>query len=509
MPNNVKTYDESDDPEDHLKIFQGTAKVERWAIPTWCHMFNSTFNGSARVWFDDVPLEYVDTYDDLKKAFLANFPQQKKCIKDPVEIHHIKQREEESTKDFMQRFKAERDEDGAKGPMIIEIEIGGHFIHRIYVDGVLASEIRYEHYFNRLHPKVKNEMVPATAPHIGFSEEIIWPMGQILMPIKIGDAEHFTYTRMNIMVVRSPSPYNGIIGRPRVRKIQAVPSTAHGMLKFLASGGILTLQSSRIIPLECTMVSGPEAPHFDVNWAAKKRIKVDNIVCRFGLPGEIISDNGKQFMDNPFKDWCEKLCIRQHFAFVKHPQANVLVERANKSLEEGIKARLDERSKDWIKEISHVLWAHRTMIKSSNGYTPFLLTYKMKAIIQEEIDMPTLRTTKIDMVQNDEALKINLDLLEERREQAAIRDARSKEKMEKYYNSKVRNTSFKPGDLVYRNNDASHAKDSGKLSPKWEGPYEVTKAPSNGAYKLRDRNGNLLPRTWNVCNLKTCYVHEM
>nr|GEZ58192.1 reverse transcriptase domain-containing protein [Tanacetum cinerariifolium] len=48
--------------------------------------------------------------------------------------------------------------------------------------------------------------------------------------------------------------------------------------------------------------------------------------------GEIISDNGKQFRDNPFKDWCEKLCICQCFAFVKHPQASGLIERANKSL---------------------------------------------------------------------------------------------------------------------------------------------------------------------------------
>ncbi|GJR24969.1 reverse transcriptase domain-containing protein [Tanacetum coccineum] len=69
-----------------------------------------------------------------------------------------------------------------------------------------------------------------------------------------------------------------------------------------------------------------------------KKFLWDNIVCRFGLPGEIISDNGKQLRDNPFNDWCEKLCIRQHFASVKHPQANSLVERAIKSLGEGIKA---------------------------------------------------------------------------------------------------------------------------------------------------------------------------
>ncbi|GJU70866.1 reverse transcriptase domain-containing protein [Tanacetum coccineum] len=68
-------------------------------------------------------------------------------------------------------------------------------------------------------------------------------------------------------------------------------------------------------------------------------------LCRQGIP-EIISENGKQFRDNPFKDRCEKLCIRQCFASVKHQQANDLVERANRSLGEGVKARLDERSKD-------------------------------------------------------------------------------------------------------------------------------------------------------------------
>ncbi|GKG18823.1 hypothetical protein Tco_0375922, partial [Tanacetum coccineum] len=72
----------------------------------------------------------------------------------------------------------------------------------------------------------------------------------------------------------SPSPYNEIIGRPRVRKIQAVPSTAHGMLKFPVPGGILTLRSSKIIPLECTMVSGPEAQPSASTRVAEEKIKV-------------------------------------------------------------------------------------------------------------------------------------------------------------------------------------------------------------------------------------------
>nr|GFB63942.1 reverse transcriptase domain-containing protein [Tanacetum cinerariifolium] len=164
-----------------------------------------------------------------------------------------------------------------------------------------------------------------------------------------------------------------------------------------------------------------------------------------------------QFADNPFKDWCDKLKITQRFASVKHPQSNGLVERANRSLGEGIKVRLGEWNKNWVQELPHVLWAHRTMIKSSHGDTPFSLTYGTEVVIPVEIEMPTYRTTAVDVVNNDEELRLNLNLLEERRELAAVSEAKSKSKMMKYYNFRVRGVAFKPGDFVYRSNDASHA----------------------------------------------------
>nr|GEW43494.1 hypothetical protein [Tanacetum cinerariifolium] len=95
------------DHEDHVKVFQAAAQVERWAMPTWCHMFNSTLIGVARVWFDELPSESIDGYKDLRAAFLAYFMQQNKYVKDPVEIHNIKQRDGETIKDFMKRFKIE------------------------------------------------------------------------------------------------------------------------------------------------------------------------------------------------------------------------------------------------------------------------------------------------------------------------------------------------------------------------------------------------------------------
>ncbi|GJW54661.1 hypothetical protein Tco_0098746 [Tanacetum coccineum] len=106
------------------------------------------------------------------------------------------------------------------------------------------------------------------------------------------------------------------------------------------------------------------------------------------------------------------------------------------------------------------------MINSSHGDTPFSLTYDTEAVILAEIGMPTYRTVTVDTIHNDEELRLNLDLLEEKRERAAICEAKSKMKMAKYYNDRVRGVAFRPKDFVYRSNDVSHAATGGKLRPK-------------------------------------------
>ncbi|GJZ53950.1 reverse transcriptase domain-containing protein [Tanacetum coccineum] len=110
------------------------------AMPTWCHMFNSTLTGNAIVWFDDLPKETIDSYDDLKKAILENYLEQKKCIKDPVKIHNIRQRDGESTEEFVRRYKLEcRDVKGAPECMKIS-----RFMH-----GITNPEL-----IKRLHDKI-------------------------------------------------------------------------------------------------------------------------------------------------------------------------------------------------------------------------------------------------------------------------------------------------------------------------------------------------------------------
>ncbi|GKB93187.1 reverse transcriptase domain-containing protein [Tanacetum coccineum] len=380
-------------------------------MPTWCHMFNSTLIRSARVWFDDLPPESVDSYDDQKEAFLANFRQQKKCIKDPVEIHHIKQREGESTEDFVRRFKVEsRDVKGAPEIMRISGFMHGitnpELIKRLHIKisksvdemmrittSFLRGEVaagnqerkkslppwkqqeaghkqnfkkggfksqqrseRRQDRFTLLSKSLKEILAlekgkfktppPMTTPvekrnnnkfcefhgEVGHNtdecmhlkrqiEELLkngklshvikelkqnsgkdqpkankigetsskdkalailmvqpcrnWgPLGQLSLPVKIGDEEHSTSNWMNFVIVRSSSPYNGIIGRLGVRKIQAVPSTAHEMLKFPVVGGILTIKSSKIIPIECAAISEPEGQPPVAHQATEERIKV-------------------------------------------------------------------------------------------------------------------------------------------------------------------------------------------------------------------------------------------
>nr|GEX36808.1 reverse transcriptase domain-containing protein [Tanacetum cinerariifolium] len=300
MPNNVKTYDGTGDLEDHVKNFQAVVQVERWAMPTWCHMFNSILIGTARVWFDELPPESIGGYTDLKAAFLTYFMQQKKYVKDPVEIHNIKQKDGETIEEFMERFKIETGRikgapecmrisgfmhgrvtrqkvtqsfthvkkitfspltayKGTWGPHVIKAEISGHAVHRIYVDEGSSMEALYEHCFNRLRPKNRSQMVPATTSQTGFSGETIWPFGQLRLLVTIGDAEHYTKAWMNFMIVRSPSPYNRIIGRLEIREIQAVPSTAHEMLRFPVKGEIVTIRSTISTPTECnTIVATPK-----------------------------------------------------------------------------------------------------------------------------------------------------------------------------------------------------------------------------------------------------------
>nr|GFA64776.1 hypothetical protein [Tanacetum cinerariifolium] len=125
---------------------------------------------------------------------------------------------------------------GTGGPLVLEAKISGH---AIYMDGGSSMEVLYEHCFNWLQPEIKSQMVPTITSLTGFSGETIWPLGQLRILVTIWDAEHYTRAWMNFVIVRSPSPYNGIIGRPGIREIQAI--TIGGTISIKARTELCTL----------------------------------------------------------------------------------------------------------------------------------------------------------------------------------------------------------------------------------------------------------------------------
>ena len=118
---------------------------------------------------------------------------------------------------------------------------------------------------------------------------------------------------------------------------------------------------------------------------------LESIICRFGVPHEIVSDNGMQFNSNEFHDFCDDLGIKKSFSSVNHPQTNGQVEVVNKIIKFNLKTKLEERKGLWAEELPKVLWAYRMTSQASAGETPFSLAYGVEAMIPVEIGVPSLR----------------------------------------------------------------------------------------------------------------------
>jgi transposase InsO family protein len=89
-----------------------------------------------------------------------------------------------------------------------------------------------------------------------------------------------------------------------------------------------------------------------------------SIVCRFGVPSRIITDNGTQFTSRVFQEYCEGIGTRLCFASAAHLRSNGQVESANAEILKGLKTRtydcLKKHGTNWVSELPSVLWGNRT-----------------------------------------------------------------------------------------------------------------------------------------------------
>lgn len=138
-----------------------------------------------------------------------------------------------------------------------------------------------------------------------------------------------------------------------------------------------------------------------------------NVICRFGIPYAIVTDNGRQFDNSKFRAMCSQLEIKNFFLSLAHPQANSQVESIKKIIKKNIKSKLDAHKGAWVEELLKVLWAYRTTARTSTGETPFSLVFGVEAIIPVEIGIPSFRVDQFQLDNNKTQLRMHLDLLEE------------------------------------------------------------------------------------------------
>ena len=115
----------------------------------------------------------------------------------------------------------------------------------------------------------------------------------------------------------------------------------------------------------------------------------NNIICRFGVPKILITDNVKNLNNDMVDELCEQFKIRHQNSAIYRSQMNGAVKAANKNLKMII-YKMIEAQRDWHEKLPYALMAYRTTITTSTGATPYSLMYGMKAVLPAEVEIPSL-----------------------------------------------------------------------------------------------------------------------
>ncbi|XP_070055000.1 uncharacterized protein [Nicotiana tomentosiformis] len=128
--------------------------------------------------------------------------------------------------------------------------------------------------------------------------------------------------------------------------------------------------------------------------AVTKKAVVDfvhsNIICHFGIPKTIITDNAANLNSHLMKEVCEQFKIEHRNSTPYRPKANGAVEAANKTIKKILK-KMIQGSRQWLEKLPFALLGYRTTVRTSVGATPYLLVYGTEAVVPAKIEIPSLR----------------------------------------------------------------------------------------------------------------------
>ncbi|XLT85710.1 hypothetical protein HN873_007463, partial [Arachis hypogaea] len=213
----------------------------------------------------------------------------------------------------------------------------------------------------------------------------------------------------------------------------------------------------------------------------------NHIICRFGSPRAIVSDQGTHFCNRRLTELLKKHGIVHKVATAYHPQTNGQAEVSNREIKHILGKIVKPHRKDWSARLQDTLWAYRTVYKTPIGMSPFCLMYGKACHLPVEMEHKAFWAVKKCNMNFKEAgaeRKLQLAELENLRLEAYDNSRRYKEKMKAVHDRHIKRREFRPTELVLLYNSKLRLM-PGKLRSRWEGPYKVQKAEPYGVFHLR------------------------
>ncbi|XP_054781876.1 uncharacterized protein LOC129289081 [Prosopis cineraria] len=126
-----------------------------------------------------------------------------------------------------------------------------------------------------------------------------------------------------------------------------------------------------------------------------------NILCRYGIPERIITDNGPNLNGTEVRNFCKKFQIKHHNSAPYRPQMNRAVKAVNKNIKKIIE-KMTVTYKDWHEMLPYALHGYHATVRTSIGVTPYFLVFGMEAVTPIEMEIPSLRVLAKEILPNQE-----------------------------------------------------------------------------------------------------------
>jgi transposase InsO family protein len=164
---------------------------------------------------------------------------------------------------------------------------------------------------------------------------------------------------------------------------------------------------------------------------------IRSVICIFGVPNRIITDNESQFTSGAFQGYYEDLGIQICNASIAHPESNGQVERVNAEILKGLKTHtydgLKKHGKKFIDELLCALWGNRTSPNRATGESPFFMVNEAEVVLPSEVTMGSLCVKIYDEAMLDQLRHEDIDLVDERRWQSGFKNARYRQVLKHYH----------------------------------------------------------------------------